>query len=205
MKGTVVIFLKAPVAGRVKTRLARGVGPGRAAAIFRTLTKQAIAQARAGDWACVLAIDPPAARAGFKALWPAGLRRLPQSRGDLGRRLRAAFCALRSGPVLIIGADAPAMRTRHLRRAFSALRAADAVFGPSDDGGFWLVGLARGEAARGLFSKVRWSTRHALKDAIGGLPARHRVALVDRLGDIDDAADLRAIGPRAFIRSIARL
>lgn len=205
MRGTLIIFVKAPVAGRVKTRLARAVGPGRAAAIFRHMTTQTISEARRGDWRTVLAIDPPTAIDGFSNVWPPGLERLPQARGDLGARMRAAFAAAPVGPAAIIGADAPGMRMRHVRRAFETLAGADAVFGPTEDGGFWLVGLARRRAVAGLFEDVRWSTRHALKDAVESLPPDFRTAKIDRLRDVDDGADLAALGPRVFVRSAARL
>jgi hypothetical protein len=203
MKGTLIVFIKAPVAGRVKTRLAKAVGPARAAAIFRQLTVQTIAEARKGEWRTILAIDPPTAAEGFSTLWPPELDRVVQARGDLGARMSAAFDVAPAGPAIIIGADAPGMRARHIRGAFRALAGADAVFGPSDDGGYWLVGLARRRAAPHLFRDVRWSSRHTLKDSVKSLPASFRSASVNRLRDIDDGADLKALGKRAFMRSLA--
>ena len=101
------------------------------------------------------------------------------------------------GPVVIIGADAPGMRARHLRRAFHALRGADAVFGPAADGGYWLIGLNRRRAAPDLFKGVRWSTKHALKDTAQTLPAYFDVRMVETLADVDEAGDLSLIGPAA--------
>ncbi|MFZ5616163.1 MAG: hypothetical protein ACOZAA_02405, partial [Pseudomonadota bacterium] len=76
MRGTLIIFLKAPVAGRVKTRLARGVGAARAAALFRVLTANSIAKASRGNWRTILAIDPPSAAAQFSNVWPREFPRL---------------------------------------------------------------------------------------------------------------------------------
>jgi len=205
MRGVVVIFVKAPIAGRVKTRLARNLGPARAAALFRCLTRQTIAEASKGDWRLVLAIDPPAAMHGFSTVWPPHLQRRRQARGDLGARMAAAFASAPKGPVVIIGADAPGFRARHLRQAFRALAGNDAVFGPTDDGGYWLIGLSGWRAAPNIFKGVRWSTRHALADSAASLPKTFRTALIDRLRDIDDFADLKALGPRAMRRSVARL
>ncbi len=205
MNRTLIIFVKAPVAGRVKTRLARDLGPGRAAAIFRHLTTQTVAEAAKGDWRTLLAIDPPAAIGGFSTVWPPRYGRMVQSRGDLGERMKTAFDAAPTGPVVIIGADAPGLRARHIRRAFHALAGADVVFGPSEDGGYWLVGLSRRRTADGIFHRVRWSTKHALKDSIASLPKGFRVAMIGRLRDIDDVKDLRSVGPRAFQRSLARV
>ncbi len=205
MRGTLVIFVKAPVAGRVKTRLARDLGPARAAAIFRHLTTQTIAEARRGPWRTILAVDPPASARGFSHTWPPRMPRVAQARGDLGERMAAAFGAAPEGPALIIGADAPAVRAPNIRQAFRALAAHDFVFGPSDDGGFWLVGCARRRAFSAIFEGVRWSTKHALGDAMASLPKGASIAFVSALRDVDNVADLRAIGSRAFMRSLARI
>lgn len=205
MTRTLIIFVKAPVAGRVKTRLARDVGPARAAALFRVMSAQAIANAGGGVWKTVLAVDPPSACARGPASWPRRFQRTPQAKGDLGERMRRAFDAAPPGPAIIIGADAPGARRRHIAAAFRALAGADAVFGPADDGGYWLIGLARRRAAPDLFNGVRWSSAQALKDTLASLPQGFRVSFIDPLRDIDDARDLEALGARAFMRSIARL
>jgi glycosyltransferase A (GT-A) superfamily protein (DUF2064 family) len=107
----------------------------------------------------------------------------------MGRLLRSAP----PGPVCIIGADIPGIRRAHVARAFDALGQHDAVLGPAHDGGFWLIGLRRtGRVPDGLFQGVRWSTSHALRDTINSLDGQ-RVALTDRLHDIDTEADLRAL------------
>ncbi|MHA7873223.1 MAG: TIGR04282 family arsenosugar biosynthesis glycosyltransferase, partial [Hyphococcus sp.] len=118
MRGTVFIFVKAPRAGRVKTRLGAAVGIGRAAALFRIMTHQTIAESEKGDWRTLLAVDPPAATAASWTFWPSHLPRIAQGAGDLGARMARVFAAAPAGPVLIIGADAPGLRARHLRQAF---------------------------------------------------------------------------------------
>jgi hypothetical protein len=197
MKGTLIIFVKTPVAGRVKTRLAREVGAARAASIFRHLTELTIARVADSRWRTILAVDPPVA-ARRASLWPAAILRIPQARGDLGARMAAAIKAAPPGPVIIIGADAPGVTKDRIRAAFRALAGADAVFGPAADGGYWLVGIARRRGAPALFESVRWSSPFALGDSIASLPKRFCVRLLDELRDIDDAADLAALGPDAF-------
>ncbi|MFZ5617010.1 MAG: TIGR04282 family arsenosugar biosynthesis glycosyltransferase, partial [Pseudomonadota bacterium] len=121
-----------------------------------------------------------------------------------GRRMEAAFGAAPAGPTIIIGADTPGLRARYIRRAFDALAGHDAVFGPSDDGGYWLIGLARRRAAPGLFRDVRWSSAHALEDTIASLPRAFSVSRIERFRDLDDAEDLKALGFRSFLRSTAQ-
>jgi rSAM/selenodomain-associated transferase 1 len=193
-------MLKTPVAGRVKTRLGGEIGMGRAAAIFRVLTKHTIAEASRGGWRTVLAVDPPSATHSTAQYWPPHLKRIPQGRGDLGARMKRVFEEAPPGPLVIIGADAPGFRARLVRAAFDALRSADAVFGPAEDGGYWLIGLARKRAAPDLFDGVRWSTKHALKDTLKGLPEGFRVRMLQTLGDIDEAKDLLLLGSAAKAR-----
>lgn len=204
MTRTLVIFVKAPVAGRAKTRLAKSLGAGRAAAIYRCLTANTIAQAARGDWRTVLAVDPAAALSGFENLWPPRLLRIVQGGGDLGRRMRRVFDRLGAGPVVIIGSDAPGLRTRHIRAAFTALGGADAVIGPAPDGGYWLIGVA-GRRGRGPdFKGVRWSSEHALDDTVRAMPSSFRLRRLEALADVDTVADLEKAGPGALMRSRAR-
>lgn len=194
MRGTVVIFVKAPRAGQVKTRLGAEIGMGRAAALFRIMTERTIAEAQKGPWRTVLAVDPPWAAHGCATFWPGRLPRVPQSAGNLGDRMARVFETAPPGPVVIIGADAPSLRARHLREAFSALRGADAVFGPAEDGGYWLIGIARRRAAPDLFKGVRWSTAHALNDTLKTLPEKFDVRMLETLADIDETSELDLLG-----------
>ncbi|MEL7488850.1 MAG: DUF2064 domain-containing protein, partial [Pseudomonadota bacterium] len=142
----------------------------------------------------VLAVDPPTAVGRGGDLWPPCYARVAQARGDLGARMGAIVDAAPPGPVVFIGADAPGLRRHHLRDAFRALRGADAVFGPADDGGYWLLGLARRRAAPRLFEGVRWSSAHALADTRASLPASFRIASIAPLTDIDEERDLVHFG-----------
>ncbi len=200
MRGTVIIFVKAPRAGKVKTRLGAGIGMGRAAALFRIMTERTITEAEKGGWRVMLAVDPVSALQGWDTLWPPHLKRVVQGPGELGARMKRVLTMAPSGPAVIIGADAPGFRARHLHQAFAALGRADAVFGPAADGGYWLIGLARRHAAPDLFRNVRWSTKHALKDTQASLPACFDTAFLEQLRDIDEAADLPALGSYATAR-----
>ncbi len=200
MQGTVIVFVKAPVAGQVKTRLGADIGMGRAAALFRVLTERTIAEAVKGPWQTILAVDPPGAVVGFDNVWPRKLVRHPQAPGNLGDRMCHAVDAIAKGPVVVIGADAPGMRWRHLRDAFRALGRADAVFGPATDGGYWLIGLARRRSAPNLFEGVRWSTKFALTDTVKSLPHNFRTHHLETLRDIDTVKDLAMMGPRTTQR-----
>jgi hypothetical protein len=197
MRRTLIIMAKAPEAGRVKTRLGRQIGMGRAAEAFRLLLRATLDEACSREWSTVVAVEPRAGIRAWRHLWPATAHVMPQARGDLGARMSAAMAAVSKGPVIVIGADAPALRRRHLRHAFRALERVDAVFGPADDGGYWLIGLSRKRRAPALFNGVRWSSAHALADTIASLPSDFAVERLEMLRDVDCAEDLAAMTPRS--------
>lgn len=186
IRGTVVVMVKEPRPGRVKTRLARGIGSVPAAWWFRHQTARLLRRVRDPRWRLVLAVSPDAEGLASRA-WPAGLPRLPQGRGDLGARM-ARLLAL-PGPVLVIGGDIPGITPAHLARGFAALATKDAVFGPAPDGGYWLIGMSARRAPPGFLKNVRWSTANALADSVATLGGR-RIGLIDMLDDIDTEEDL---------------
>jgi glycosyltransferase A (GT-A) superfamily protein (DUF2064 family) len=120
----------------------------------------------------------------------------PQGAGDIGVRMNRALASCPPGPVVLIGADIPQLAARHIADAFRLLGRHDLVFGPAEDGGFWLVGARRSPRLPPLFGKVRWSGPRALADVLGSLPRRVTVGLAARLEDVDDAAALRRLAPR---------
>jgi rSAM/selenodomain-associated transferase 1 len=190
MRGDVVIvFARAPRLGAVKRRLARGIGPMGALRFYRgqlAATLAAVAPDR--RWRTLLCTTPDRAR----ARWPRPLPRVTQGGGDLGRRMHRATRPHRR--VVIIGSDIPGITRGDVAGAFRALGRAGAVFGPAEDGGYWLVGLGPRRPAD-PFGRVRWSTEHALADTLANFHGR-RVALLRRLRDVDTAADLHAIQGR---------
>ena len=89
-------------------------------------------------------------------------------------------------PALIVGSDIPNIERSHIVAAFDALRCNDLVFGPSVDGGFWLVGAAQGARVGLIFDDVRWSTDYALSDTLSNVRPGTNVAMLEELADIDD-------------------
>lgn len=183
MTRTVIVFARAPRLGRVKRRLAVGIGDIAALRFYRMTTERVVRRlAHDRRWRTVLAVTGGAAR------WPRGIPRIVQRGDDLGQRMGNAMRAAPQGPVVLVGSDIPDLRPRHVARAFHALAGHDAVFGPAADGGYWLVGVRDRALLRRLFGEVRWSTAHTLEDTIANLPGGRRYALVDALDDVDDAA-----------------
>ncbi len=192
MRQTLILLIKEPRPGRVKTRLGRDIGMVPAAWWFRHQSARLLRRLRDPRWRIVLAVAPDVAGMASR-VWPGDLARFPQGAGDLGVRMRRAMGRVGHGPVCLIGGDVPGITRAHIARAFAALGGADVVFGPATDGGYWLVGVRNGGAVPGrLFAGVRWSGRHALGDSIASV-AGVRVAMVDVLRDVDRGADLVAV------------
>jgi uncharacterized protein len=192
-----VIMVKVPQIGATKTRLAVGIGPLAAWRFYLNTTTAVILRLSrrglASKWNVWLAVTPERLAAGTR-FWPAEHALIGQGRGDLGRRMAKPMLDLPPGPVVVIGSDVPDIKPHHIHRAFAALERNNVVFGPADDGGYWLVGLRRrpvfpGRLRPGLFTRVRWSTEYALADTIARLDSRYRVAKIDVLSDVDTAED----------------
>jgi rSAM/selenodomain-associated transferase 1 len=174
-----ILFVKYPEPGRVKTRLAVGVGPEQAAAIYQDLVQ--VAWSAASTWchhaspstSCPPAsrtlwiyFDPPSRESDMKAWFAryASSSHLPitwiaQPEGDLGERLEYVFNkAFNDGfsAVFAIGTDCPSLTAKGLETASLRLRLSDAVLGPAADGGYYLIGLTQYHP--NAFRKIPWSS-----------------------------------------------
>lgn len=186
-------MVKEPVAGRVKTRLARGIGVVAATSAYRTMQSSLVARlSHAPHWHTVIAVTPDTALAG--AMLPPNTDRIAQGHGDLGQRLQHVFDVMPPGPVVVIGTDIPAIRPADIANAFRALGSHDAVIGPARDGGYWLIGMKRQPRVLHAFENVRWSSEHALADTVANLEG-HTLARLGFHDDVDTEGDLAALRP----------
>lgn len=190
-----ILFLKAPLLGAVKSRLAADIG-ATAAWRFHRLTAQAIGARLAGDpgWELVLAAAPRRSAAHVRRGLPrlAGLRCIDQGEGDLGVRMAGCLDRFAPRPRILFGADIPGIDAAIVGRSFDLLSRADLVFGPAEDGGFWLVGQRGPARCAGLFDWVPWSRPQTLAATLRNVPRHRRVAFAETLADVDDGAAWRA-------------
>jgi rSAM/selenodomain-associated transferase 1 len=199
----IVVFLKFPAPGRVKTRLAESIGAERAAAIYVRLVARTLG-ALPADGAVIWLYGAPAECLGMIGSWVDEMlpdrgwegELIAQPVGDLGSRLEWVFeCAFARGfsKVIAVGTDCPDLRAAHFSAAWQALDRADAVFGPTVDGGYYLVGLRR--PAPELFRDIPWSSYQTLTQTLGVADAMGLgVEQLEELRDIDTIDDLRALG-----------
>ena len=183
----IVIFAKAPVPGRVKTRLIPALGAEGAAALAAQMLERTVEEALATGLTVELCGEPDAAQ------WHeerAGLMLTAQGEGELGERLaRAAARALARSPILLVGADCPELGRDRLGAAAKALQAHDAVIHPAQDGGYALLGLRRFD--RSVFEGISWST----SEVVGQTRARIEALgwslyVAATLRDVDEPDDL---------------
>ena len=191
-----VLFVREPRYGVGKRRLARDIGDGAALRFERVMLFLLLRRlGRDRRWSLRLAVAPDRARHRPR-LWPPGVAVAGQGHGDLGGRMRRALASCPPGLAVLVGSDIPGLGAGHIAEAFRLLGRHDLVFGAAADGGFWLVGARRSPCPPPLFGPVRWSSPHALADALRNLPRRFTAGRAARLDDVDDGAAYRRLATR---------
>lgn len=185
---TLWIFAKAPVAGVVKTRLARDIGVVAATAWYRRILAQTISTAERARIPCRIAAAPCASA--FRHSFRSSLPLRDQPMGDLGQRMTTVAKQSR-GASLIVGSDIPDLSPSLLRRARRAVARFDLIVGPARDGGYYLIGFRTPAHAFRLFHAVRWSSPHALADTLANAPKHWRLGFLPMLQDVDCLEDLK--------------
>jgi rSAM/selenodomain-associated transferase 1 len=191
---SLLVCLKYPAAGRVKTRLAKSVGHERAAGLYRQWIGQVFerVQPLRGDTFIVGFFTGAPAEA-FDEWRDSADDWWPQPDGDLGTRLAAGFerAHARNGPVVAIGTDCLEIDATLVRDALSRLERHDAVFGPSPDGGYYLVGTSRHLPK--FFDGVPWSCTDTLSTHMSLCDQRGMsTTLLPQRRDIDTVDDWQA-------------
>ena len=183
---------RVPVAGRVKTRLARGIGVSEAVRFYRSVSR--VVMLRLGGqpfWEAIFAVTPDRDR--WSRALPPGMARMGQGHGDLGARMQLPMRVLPPGPVCVIGTDIPGVTAGDVRRAFRELGRCGMVFGRATDGGFWLVGQRRRPRVISPYAGVRWSHAGTLAQVLANLEGV-TVGFTTMLGDVDEPGDLAHAG-----------
>jgi uncharacterized protein len=196
MRRTLVLFVRAPLLGGGKRRLAREIGDVAALRFERAMIGLLLRRlAKDGRWRLRIAVTPDKAcrRARHRRC---AVETVGQGAGDLGLRMRRVLANCPAAPAVLVGSDIPALDTHHIAEAFRLLGQKDLVFGPAEDGGFWLVGARHPRRLPPLFERVRWSGPDTLADTLGGVPQWIRVGYADRLDDVDDGDAYRRLRPR---------
>jgi uncharacterized protein len=189
-----IVFVKAPRPGAVKTRLAADLGPGPAAEVYRVIAEEEIRRTApaAREYERLFFFAPADARADV-ARWLPAESLLPQEGHDLGARMAHAFDAAfarGAGRAAIVGTDVPHVSRALVKEALLALDDHDVVVGPARDGGYYLLALDRRRPA--LFEGIPWSTPDVLAATAERARALGlRLGMLEPLSDIDTLEDVR--------------
>jgi rSAM/selenodomain-associated transferase 1 len=189
------ILVRAPVEGKVKTRLSPPLSPETAAALYGRMAQDIVYRLGSADeWDTAVYYSPPDAGEDIKA-WLQGVDRFhPQEGEDLGERQLSVFIdSARTGyaRTVLIGSDCPSISADDVSQAFSLLADSDVVMGPAEDGGYYLVGAK--EPAPGIFRGIEWSTGEVLEQSMMRLrEEKLSFVLTDMKADIDRYEDLAA-------------
>lgn len=190
MRPVIVLFAKAPVAGRVKTRLQPAISAREAAALHDAFVRDMLAKLQ--DFCEVADLELHTDMV-TDAWSTAPVARRLQSEGGLELKLLHAIArALHAGApqVLIIGSDAPTLPSAHIARLLAS--PADIALGPADDGGYWGIACRRFDAR--MFDGVTWSGPDALRATVEACRrCRLAVEIGPRWFDIDTPADLERL------------
>lgn len=191
------MMARAPVPGRCKTRLAAAIGDAAAARLYAAMIADSIdAYSRAGAKRNVVIAAPE--HEGLRALQavvPRSWEVISQAGGELGERLANAFRALQTegAAVVLVGSDSPTVPIQPIAEAFDRLHGSGrALIGPTDDGGYYLIGLTTLELE--IVRHIPWSTHRVLETTLAGCAALSLTAeLLPRWYDVDDAKDLERL------------
>lgn len=187
MPPTVLLFLKAPRPGFVKTRLAVSLGEEAACQVYRQLAEHTLSQIPS-DWPCHIFYTPRDSQEEMASWLGTQHHYYAQSEGDLGQRLSTASqktFAEGASSTILLGGDCPDIRIHHLKEAAQHLAKKTPVIGPAVDGGYWLLGLPH--HCPDVFQEIPWSTPQVFPSTLRIL---EKLALspihLTTLEDVDD-------------------
>jgi hypothetical protein len=193
----VLLFVKLPEKGRVKSRLARHIGQDAALALYESMALDVIDMLKRGRFPFRICYTPPEARDQMTGWLGREYDYLPQTGDDLGDRMDEAFARVFSTAVeeaLLIGSDIPGLTTGIIEEAFASLAMNDAVIGPANDGGYYLIGFRKNTFTPGIFHDMAWSTSAVFRATMDKLhDASRKVHVLPELTDVDTVEDLRAL------------
>lgn len=185
----IMVFVRNPELGRVKTRLAKSIGDQAALETYKILSKHTSKIINEIDSDQLIFYSD---KIQDNDIWTAtNCKKQIQTKGDLGQKMLDAFqygFSLGYQKIIIIGSDLYSLRPKHIESAFEQLENYDVVIGPALDGGYYLLGL--NFIIPKIFNQKQWSTSSVLKETLSDLK-EFNVNLLEPLNDIDTYEDLK--------------
>ena len=196
----ILLFIKAPVKGRVKSRLAKAVGDEAALELYRRFILDIIATLKETGAPFRVFFFPAASSSEVSGLL-GGLDARPQQGNDLGKRMEDAFRVVFSEGrrrAILIGSDIPDLPASIITDAYRALEKQNAVIGPARDGGYYLIGFNKSSFHPSIFRGIAWGTNSVFDETMKALQeAALTVWRAPVWGDVDTLDDLRDLVARS--------
>ena len=196
-KPLILVFVKAPIKGHIKSRLAASIGEEAAFALYKDFICDVVDAVEKSGYPLRICFHPANEKETVVSLLGSGYFLMPQPSGDLGKKMEHAFrWTFDEGftRVLLIGSDIPDIPTPILREALESLKENDIVIGPAADGGYYLIGFTKGSFFPQVFHGIPWGTKAVLDMTMHILEeASYRINLVATWQDVDTVDDLMSL------------
>ncbi len=193
-KPIILLFIKAPFKGRIKSRLAAAIGADAALELYQRFVLDTIDTVKALAIPLRICFYPPDAVTAIRTWFGGEWDCVPQRGNDLGERMERAFEQVFQegyGRALLIGSDIPGLTGAVMHEALAALDTDDAALGPAADGGYYLIGFSAATFMPSVFHDIVWSTSTVCDETFGRFrQSGRRVHLLPKLHDVDTKDDL---------------
>jgi rSAM/selenodomain-associated transferase 1 len=190
----ILVFVRAPEMGKVKTRLANVIGQDAALRLYKSFVADELDMLRDLFFDVIICYHPPTARETIGNWLNKEFNFMAQSGKDLGQRMENAFEEVFSWgyqQALLIGSDLPDLPSSIILDAFDHLTRQDAVIGPCEDGGYYLIGFHRDTYSGEVFMKIPWGTAQVFDRTLLRFHKKNLTSyILPRWRDIDDFEDL---------------
>jgi rSAM/selenodomain-associated transferase 1 len=213
---SVLLFVKSPEKGKVKSRLSAAIGEEIALDIYKSFVLDILETVERAGYPLSIWFYPPEAKEIMSTWLGKGFVYMPQEGDDLGERMRNAFHRSFSeglDKVILIGSDIPDIRDSVIDEAFGSLENSGAVIGPASDGGYYLIGFSKSTFMPDVFRGIPWSTESVFQETVRILERPgFRIHVLPEKSDVDTLDDLRSffmrnrdseLGPSRTMSAIA--
>lgn len=201
----IIVFVKAPVKGLVKTRLAGHIGEKDALLLYKAMASDILDAITHADCDLRIFYHPEKYRRQVCDWLGSDSGLLPQKGADLGSRMLNALSRTAAegfDKILLVGSDIPELTTIITENAFTALKTHHAVIGPAMDGGYYLIGFSKSHIFKEAFTDIAWSSRDVYARTLKRLRKNGKtVHTIEPLRDIDTLEDLQGLASTLTFKS----
>jgi rSAM/selenodomain-associated transferase 1 len=202
----VILFVRLLEKGKVKSRLAKDLGEDLVLRLYESMVLDTIGMLKKGTTPFRICFDPPHALDRMQKWLGNEYSYMPQTGNDLGERMELAFAHVFSEGIseaLLIGSDIPGLTIEMIDDAFRSFASHDAVIGPANDGGYYLIGFRNTTFEPSIFRTMSWSTDAVYRTTRERLRARMlKVHVLPECIDADTKEDLQALLARNPVQDV---